>query len=150
MSATAGQPPSTSPPQPMTSAPPPPTMLPPSAPPANYGHYAYTHWPPRPPVKAESQGVAVARIAAAITGGIAGAALLLAILLMMAAMYGGPGCLNGVELVIGVLGYIPLSVFCATVLPFALPKRWWPRGLVGSTLLLGGFSGLLILLGHYA
>lgn len=143
MSAIAGQPQSTSPP---------PTVNIPSAPPANYGHYAYTHWPPTPPqpAKAESQGVTVTRIAAAITGAMAGAALLLAILLMMAAMYGGPGCLNGVGLVIGVLGYIPLSVFCAAVLPFALPKRWWARGLVGSALLLGGFSGLLILLGHYA
>ncbi len=111
------------------------------------------HWPATPvrtPATTESQGVAAARIIAAIAGGIAGPPLLLAILLMLAALYGGPGCLNGVELVIGILGYIPLSVFCAAVLPFALPKRWWPRGLVGSALLLGGFSGLLILLGHYA
>lgn len=152
MSATAGRPQSTSPSQPMASAPPPPTVPTPLAPPVNYGHYAYTHWPvpPAKHPKAESQGVTVARTAAAITGGIAGAALLLAILLMMAAMYGGPGCLNGVGLVIGVLGYIPLSVFCAAVLPFVLPKRWWRHGFVGSALLLDGFSGLLILLGHYA
>lgn len=116
------------------------------------GMASASHWPPVPPkpARAESHGVATARIVAAIAGGIAGPPLLLTVLVMLSSMYGGPGCLNGVGLVLGILGYIPLSVFCAAVLPFALPKRWWPRGLVGSALLLGGFSGLLVLLGHYA
>lgn len=138
---------------PGTGAPTPPTWSTRAAPPLSHYDYAYAHWTASPakPIGTESQVTTVVRVIAAIAGGTAGAALLLAIFMMLSSMYGGPNRdVHGYGFVMGMLGYIPLSIFCAAVLPLTLPKPWWTRGLVGSTLLWVGFSGLLIILGHYA
>ncbi|BBX30558.1 hypothetical protein [Mycolicibacterium alvei] len=138
---------------PGTGTPPPPTWSTHAAPPLNHYDYRYAHWtaPPAKPIGTESQATTVVRVVAAIAGGTAGAALLLAIFMMLSSMYGGPNRdVHGYGLVMGLLGYIPLSIFCTAVLPLALPKPWWTRGLVGSALVWVGFSGLLIILGHYA
>ncbi|WP_454231245.1 hypothetical protein [Mycolicibacterium fortuitum] len=140
-------------PEPTVGSPWPPTATNLPAPPVTYHGYTSTYWPapPTKPIAAESQGTTAIRIIAAITGGTAGAPLLLAIFMMLSSMYGGPNRdVHGYGFVMGILGYVPLSVFCAAALPFALPKPAWARGLVGSALIWVGFSGLLIILGHYA
>ncbi|OWL95581.1 hypothetical protein B7435_30320 [Mycolicibacterium peregrinum] len=137
----------------VTGAPTPPTCSSRPAPPLSRYDYAYASWtaPPAKPIGTESQTTTVVRVLAAIAGGTAGAALLLAIFMMLSSMYGGPKRdVHGYGFVMGFLGYIPLSIFCTAVLPLTLPKPWWTRGLVGSTLIWVGFSGLLIILGHYA
>lgn len=141
-------------PEPTAGSPWPPAATNPPASPVNYHLFASTYWtapPSAKPVGAESQATTAIRIIAAIAGGTAGAPLLLAILMMLSSMYGGPNRdVHGYGFVMGVLGYIPLSMFCAAALPFALPKPWWTRGLIGSALIWVGFSGLLVILGHYA
>lgn len=113
-------------------------------------HSAYWTGPPATSVRSESRGSTVVRVCAAIACGIAAIPLLPAIYLILASMLGAPHEFSGVGLVTGILGYVSLGTFCAAVLPFTLPKPWWTRGLVGSTHLFVGFSGLLIILGHYA
>lgn len=50
---------------------------------------------------------------------------------------------HGYGIVFGILISVPLSLFCAVILPFAAPRHWWGRAFAISLLSLVAISALV-------
>jgi len=102
-----------------------------------------TTWRPTP---TQRPVVLTFRIGCALIGGTGGAALWLALYLIVSSVFGLTDDPHGYGIVFGVLFYVPASIACAVFVPLAFPKRRWRRAGATSLLLWGALTALLVVM----
>jgi hypothetical protein len=112
-----------------------------------YGPQAYpphAYLPP-PPTDRHYQLVLAIRCVAAVIGGGAMAFWALIVYVMLSSAFDTNPATDphGYGIVFGVITSVPLSLFCAVVLPFAAPRRWWGRAFAISLLSLIAVNALV-------
>ncbi len=112
-----------------------------------YGPQAYAPQPylPPPPTDRHYQVVLAVRCFAAIIGGGAVAFWVLIVYVMLSSAFDTNPATDphGYGIVFGVLLSVPVSLFCALVLPFAAPRSWWGRAFAISLLSLVALNALV-------
>lgn len=85
------------------------------------------------------------RCISAVIGGTAAAFWALVVFVMLSSAFDTNPATDphGYAIVFGVLTSVPVSLFCALVLPFVAPKRWWGRAVAISLLALVAVNALV-------
>lgn len=107
-----------------------------------YGPRAYV---PQAYVQPPSAAHLAIRCVAAVIGGGAMAFWALIVYVMLSSAFDTNPATDphGYGIVFGVITSVPLSLFCAVVLPFAAPRRWWGRAFAISLLSLIAVNALV-------